>query len=69
MRQEAYVVPRYRVWHCDGRQLEAYEATDALFDVCWQPRLDGFYPSTTVSPADSSKTSVAASQQEGIYLS
>lgn len=54
----------YRIWHCDGSQLEAYEATDALFDVCWQPRLDGFYPATTVSPAVSSKTSVAASQQE-----
>jgi len=42
--------------------------SDALFDICWQPQLDGFYPATTVTPAVSSKTSVAASQQEGIYL-
>jgi len=63
-------VSRYRIWHCDGRQLESSPATaDALFDVCWQPRVDGFYPVTSVSPAVSSKTSVAAPQQEGAYLS
>ena len=52
---------RFRVWHCDGRQLASSPATsDALFDVCWQPRPDSFYPSPTVSPA-----TVATSQQEG----
>jgi len=57
---------RYRIWHCDGHQLASSPATlDALFEVCWQPRPDGFYPPPSVSPAVVSKTSVAASQQEG----
>ena len=61
---------RYRVWHCDGRQLTSSPATsDALFNVCWQPRSEGFYPPPTVTPVVVSKPSVPASQQEGIASS
>ena len=61
---------RYRVWHCDGRQLASSAATsDALFSVCWQPRSEGFYPPPTVTPVVVSKSSVPTSQQEGIVSS
>ena len=57
---------RYRIWHCDGRELMSSPPTlEALFDVCWQPRPEGLYPPPTVSPAVVSKSSVSASQQEG----
>jgi len=60
-------VARYRVWHCDGRQLVASPATsDALFDVCWQPRPDGFYQPPAVHPVVSSKPSHTASQPPGV---
>ena len=54
-----HMMCRYRIWHCDGRQLVASPTTqDALFDVCWQPRPEGFYPPPTVSPAVTSQSAV-----------